>query len=89
MVQANTAHSVKKGRFLKRHGGCTQFIRGCGHPLERRIRDPDPRKNPGPNQAEFETQPQPAAPLTAISKKSRIVKYAYVRVSWSVSPQEQ
>jgi hypothetical protein len=36
--------------------------------------------------------PQPAALLTAVSRKSRIVKlvkYGYVRVSWSVSPQEQ
>jgi len=29
------------------------------------------------------------APLTLVSRKSRIVNYDYVRISWSVSPQEQ
>src|ERR1700674_772986 len=42
-----------------------------------------------PNHAESATQTQPAALLTAVSRKSRIVKYDYVRVSWSVSPQER
>ena len=62
------------------------------------------RKDPRPNQAEFENRTQSTstdphvlrdeerksrlefAPLTAVSKKSGIVKYDYVCVSWSISP---